>query len=408
MYNCSVRLRFVQLLLFLSLTAPLFAQQKPFTQIAKFDLPVSHSRGLWWDATLRSKWIFNAKLGPHNDLFVFDVDKSGRWPLVRIRDWWTKESKPEVLDVPGFGKEAASHLFELRTRIYFSDDDRYAIGLAEASWSPTQEQRAAHQFRDDEAVLNVIDLKSWKITASVPTKSLGYSAVDGLKVLPNGLVAIETYHHVESGNLIQFALLSFPSLSPIASCKTEWKEKDFDLKDGCSKLLNLSGFPSLLKMNEQLTGFTRTGSPVNGFAELMKSEVTAEDGSRFVIDGVNSQLSRSNTDGTDVSKKDIPELCAGQKVIGPAFSCDCRLLSASTDADRVLARCSSAHDNLLGWQVPLKDWLVIFRASDLSSLGNQEISKYSMEHEVLSADIAGKLYLAEITTGDSITIYSVN
>src|ERR1700722_12058383 len=75
---------------------------KPAQQI---HLPVSSSRGSYVHfpiPEMASRQYFSMRVAPDQSLLVLDSDTSGKWPLVRLRKWWTDAPVSEVLIVPGW------------------------------------------------------------------------------------------------------------------------------------------------------------------------------------------------------------------------------------------------------------------------------------------------------------------
>jgi hypothetical protein len=132
-------------------------------------LPVPDSRGRFasvWYPDMAAKKNFSMRVAPDQSLLVLDRDATGRWPLVRLRGWWTGKPVSEVLEIPGWSAGDAKHIADIVVDLQVTPDGRYAVAFAGALWMNTSSflLRAPKGYveRKPDTVITVVDLERWR------------------------------------------------------------------------------------------------------------------------------------------------------------------------------------------------------------------------------------------------------
>jgi hypothetical protein len=416
-----IRTRVVGLLL-----AVLLANCAPFPLFAQTDLeileevklPVPLFRGIWWSASIQSRWFFSIQVTPNKELLVFEPDKNGKWPLVKVAQWWSKDSQSRILTIPGWSAKDDESLENLGTDLKITPDGKYAVALAFAEWHKS----SSAGIREPDTIVTVIDLSHWQIVASLHTSELHLGRVSGCWILHNGLMALTSIQWDSSQSTKSYVVVSLPALSPGPRCKTQvtnllsndLKKDETDLRkrndEACADMLGKSGATSV----EELEALTTTGrKPVpetlTGLEGMSyPSQFVSRVGNWYGLDSVHSELSFWEPDGKSLRKRNSPHLlCEGQPVQGPSWICDCDIVGLSDNDHDLLAHCITKHDNFLGSQVWLRQWLSVFRADDLSELALIRLSSRTEETKAVIASMDGDSYVLAVSLGDTLRVYKV-
>lgn len=397
-----------------SLTLPLRAQTE-LKALKEVKLPVPLFRGIWWTPSVQSRWLFSVRAIPNNELLVFEPDKNGKWPLVKVTNWWAKDSQSTILTVPGWSGKDDKNLERLGINLQVTPDGKYAVTFAVADWHKS----SSGTTRESDAIVSVIDLSRWQIVTSLHALELGFGSVGGGWTLHNGFMVLMSEETDSSEWRHSYALISLPALSPGLRCTTHLPllppselKKDEPKRhkrdnEACANVLEQSGLSSV----EELEALTTTGrKPV---PEALKrsaypSQFVLESGVSYGLDSVNSELSVWKPDGESLRKQKSPHLlCEGQPVQGPSWICDCDIVDLARNGEDLLAHCITKHDNFFGWQVWLRQWLSVFRADDLSELAFIRLSSRNEETKAILASANGQTYVLAVSLGDRLRVFKV-
>ncbi len=418
-YKCPpvIRTRIVGMLLTLLLgssTLPLCAQTE-LKSLREVKLPVPLLRGTWWSPSIQSRWLFSIRVTPNNELLVFEPDKNGNWPLVKVTNWWAKDSKSTKLAVPGWSGKDDENLERLGTDLQITPDDKYAVTFAFAEWHKS----SSGATRGPDAIVSVIDLSRWQIVASLHTSELGFGLMGGGWITNTSAMVLMSDQSTSSEWRTSYALVSLPTLSPGLRCTThlpvlppselqkdEPKRRKRD-NEACADILEQSGLSSV----EELKSLTTTGR--KSVPEVLKgsayrSQFVSESGVSYGLDSVNSELSAWKPDGESLRKQKCPHLlCEGQPVQGPSWICDCDIVDLTRNGEDLLTHYIIKHDNLFGWQVWLRQWLSVFRADNLSEIAFIRLSGRNEETKAVLASADGQFYVLAISLGDTLRVFKV-
>ena len=183
-------------------------------------LPVPWSRGYWWSAHSRSAWIFAMSVEPDHSVLAFEADKNGKWPLIRVRDWWSDHPKSETITIPGWSASDAANLEYLGTDLQLTPDGHYAVAFSIARWqSPSHEKTApAQKARPADTLITVVDLQTFKIVSSVHSLALYLTSPDAQRIISNQALALRGTDYASGNAGHVFRLLSLPNLTPGQQC----------------------------------------------------------------------------------------------------------------------------------------------------------------------------------------------
>lgn len=380
----------------------------------KLKLPVPYFRGIWWSAHEQSRWLFSIQMTSQHELLVFEPDKNGRWPLVRVSRWWTEKPESAVLNIPGWSGKDAKHLESLNTDLQITPNGDYAIALGEARWDKPEEGAA----REHDDIVTVVDLKRWQIVASTHAASFDLGTSAGTQVLDNEHLLFAGTRSDSAKSILSYLVVSLPTLSPVAHCTIQvphltasemnrnaperQKENNDDV---CRNILTMSAAKSI----SELQTFAATGRrplPQTIVARSV-SIVPSAAGNWYGVDPIHSELIALNSQGEMLRRQHSRNLlCENQPVKGPAWICDCNIVGVSEKENVLLTYCVTKHDNLFGLQVWLKQWLSVFRANDLSEIGLIALPGQK-ETQAAIAAVNGRTFVLAISLGASVNVYQV-
>jgi len=395
--------------------------QSQLPTLQEIKLPVPMLRGMWWSAPLQSRWYFSILLTPDHALLVYEPNINGKWPLVKVSQWWTKTPESKVLSIPGWSGKDGKNLEALNTDLQMTQDGRYAVAFAIAEWRNSAEKPA----RKPDAIVTVIDLDQWQIVGSLHVADLALGSPHGERILRDDFLALKGSDWEPSRTVEHYKLFSLPALAPGPGCDIEephlsaeeQKKKDDkesrqrDENDAaCAEVLTASASASA----EDLDALVTTGRrpPPKDLQQssylLRNSLFGSPQGDWYSVDSIHSELARWNSNGLAQVKRPSPNLlCEKQPVEDPAWVCSCNIAGLAKDQNILLASCLTQHDNLLGWQVWLKQWLSVFRADDLSEIGFMRLSGKNEETKELIATAHGRTYVLAVSVGDTLRVYEV-
>jgi hypothetical protein len=174
-----------------------FAQTE-LKPIREIPLPVSSSRGSYAHFPIRdmaARQFFSMRVAPDQSVLVLDSDTSGKWPLVRIRKWWTDKPASEVLYVPGWSSADAKHIDSIHVDVQITPDGRYAVCFAGAYWMEKSafllRAPSGYVARKPDVVITVVNLEQWKIVNTIHTTGMTEGPIQGLRVISDKWVVLD-------------------------------------------------------------------------------------------------------------------------------------------------------------------------------------------------------------------------
>jgi len=408
----------------------LAAAQVQLATLREIKLPVPMFRGIWWSGPGQSHWYFSIKVAPDHSLLVFDPDKNGKWPLVRVRNWWTDKPTSEVLHVPGWSSPDAKNLERLNTGLQITPDGQYAVTFADAVWKGSPSETSVDKStpkgivsHKPDTIITLIDLEKWQIVGSVHSASLQADEVEDRRILSNGWLAltwIDSEFSRKTATLAhRYGLVSLPNLRPGPACTkedasgtAEEVRKNAEALSArndaaCAQVLEASGMDSMRDLASRVS--SRSGPPTMTFDASLLGNSLFESSSSvwYGVDSVHSQLSIFGADGRKQQMKAAPHLlCESQPVQGPAWDCGCSVEGVSEVKHVLLTYCLTQHDNFFGSQSWLKQWLSVFRSDDLSEVGAIRLSSEKETHSTIAA-VGGRAYVLAVELGETLRVYAI-
>lgn len=253
----------------------LFAQAsiKPLREIR---LPTPSSRGSYARFPipgLSARDHFSMHVAPDQSILVFDSDTSGKWPLVRVKQWWTDHPVSEVLTIPGWSDADAKYMDGIHVDVQVSPDGRYAVTFGEAVWKDKTSflLHVPHGYvgRDPDTIISVIDLQRWALLKTIHTSSIGKFYVRDARVLSNGWIGLDNSTDEPPSNhgVYRYVnrLLSLPELAPGPECSVQrfshiWRPAPASLMESvrtqndaaCQDVLRSTGISSSAELDAQI------------------------------------------------------------------------------------------------------------------------------------------------------------
>lgn len=381
--------------------------------LKKLKLPVPYFRGIWWTAQEQSRWLFSIRMTPRHDLLVYEPDKNGRWPLVRVGGWWTEKPESAVLNIPGWSGKDAKNLEALDTDLQITPTGHYAVAFAKARWNQSAEGAA----REPDDIITVVDLKRWQIVASTNAANFDLGGTGDAQVLDDEHLLLSGTTSGREKSILSFLVVSLPTLSPGVHCTTEVPQLTQsgtkptegavpkDRADVCRTVLTVSGAKSI----PDLQALAATGRPPlpQTIPARSVSMVPSDAGNWYGVDSVHSELIALNSQGAVLRRQSSRSLlCENQPVKGPAWICECNTVGVSEKENVLLTRCITKHDNFFGLQVWLKQWVSVFRANDLSEIGLIALPGQN-ETQAEIAAVDGRTFVLAISLGQNVNVYQI-
>lgn len=411
-------------------SASLTAAQVQLATLREIKLPVPMFRGIWWSGPGQSRWYFSIKLAQDHALVAFEPNKNGKWPLVRVRNWWTNKPTSEVLNIPGWSSADAKNLERLNTGLQITPDGHYAVTFADAVWKGSPSETSLDKStpkgivsHKPDTIITLIDLEKWQIVGSVHSASLQADEVEDRRILSNSWLAL-TWIDSESSRKTatldhRYGLVSLPNLRPGPACTkegasgtTEEVRNNAEALStrndaACAKVLKASGIDSMRALASRVS--SRSGPPTMTFDASLLGNSLFESSSSvwYGVDSVHSELSIFDADGRTLQSKVIPHLlCASQPVQGPSWGCSCSIEGVSEVKHVLLAYCLTTHDNFFGSQSWLKQWLSVFSSEDLSEIGFVGLSNQKETRSTIAA-VDGRAYVLAVELGETLRVYAI-
>ncbi len=194
-------------------------------------------------------------------LLVLDPDANGKWPLVRVTKWWTKDPVTEVLNIAGW-TAADTKYGGVEVDLQITPDGHYAIAFAAASWDGPLFARKGYVPRKPDTLITVIDLQRWQIVGSIHTVNTDDADFRGARILNGNWIALQgldtepstiQYEHLYDR---RNRLFSIPDLKPGPGCiskrpdalPADWSRNAEALNGqnnkACADVLKVSGVES--------------------------------------------------------------------------------------------------------------------------------------------------------------------
>lgn len=285
--------------------------QTPLPLIQEIKLPVNARLGglvgLFWDE------VFQFRVTPDQSLLILYPSTSGKWPLVRVRKWWTKAPETEELDLPGWSL-ANTFNSDFGSDLLVSPDGQYAIAMGGVGsvkhargipFPPTD----SIEHKPD-LLITVIDLEHWQIVGGFHTATVDataefrgayivngrWLALQGLDDEPEKVKYEHLYDRVNR-------LISIPDLKAGPGCSTKdpeiltlsyghgpgaAKALSEQNDSACADLLKTAGVPSM-RVLDWLVYLGHDPEPENLMADeqLRQRAAMQEDGNRSTAQDLN-------------------------------------------------------------------------------------------------------------------------
>ena len=166
---------------------------------------------------------FSMKVTPDQSLLVLAPDANGKWPLVRVKKWWTKAPENEVLNIPGWNA-ADTKYGEVEVDLQITPDGHYVVVFAAARWDGPLFRSKNYVARQPDTLITVIDLQRWQIAGSTHTINTDYADFRGARILSNQWIVLQGFD-TRPGLLDLYnrrnRLISIPDLKPGPGCLSE-------------------------------------------------------------------------------------------------------------------------------------------------------------------------------------------
>jgi hypothetical protein len=210
--------------------------QTELTLVREFKLPVHPHPGTFgggfWAIGMSADEIFQFKIAPDQSLLIFYPNTSGKWPLIRLRKWWTAAPETEELDLPGWTEANTLKEFYFSSDLLVTPDGNYALALGgvasvkDAGNIPFPPNQPIE--RKPDLLITVIDLNRWQIAGALHTATVDPDAVfrgghivngkwlalQGMDREPETVKYEHLYDHVNR-------LISIPDLKAGPGCFTQ-------------------------------------------------------------------------------------------------------------------------------------------------------------------------------------------
>ena len=427
---------------------------KPAQQI---HLPVSSSRGSYVHfpiPAMASRQYFSMRVAPDQSLLVLDSDTSGKWPLVRLRKWWTDAPVSEVLIVPGWSSLDAKHLGRIHVDVQITPDGHYAAAFAGADWMEKSEfiffAPPGYIARKPDTIVTLIDLKQWKIVSSIHTTGMTDGQIRGVRVVNDKWIVLDFLVGASPlGRLLyryHSQLISVPDLHPGPECVSDrpfrgdtsrplvW-ESDLRHNDTvCQDVLHVIGITSVEAMEilidrgqDVLPKEVRRQSSDNleteddffrGWGEFPHYMFVYENppfessshrwyGLYVSHDRPFYDLAIFDAEGHKQKTQIVHNLLCGDLSLDKRMpACGCRVVDASEQQHDLLAYCRTQDGDYDGRV--RREWLSVLNSDHLSGAGFISLSnKY--QHETLEGIALGddRGYVITLESGEMLRAYAI-
>lgn len=213
--------------------------QMQLALVREIKLPVHSGHGTFGGGFLAVGFsadeTFQFKVAPDQSLLIFYPNTSGKWPLIRVRNWWTATPQIEELDLPGWTEANTLKEFYFSSDLLITPNGHYAIALGgvasvkDAGNIPFPPRESIENQPD--LLITAIDLDHWRIVGAVHTATLDpFAEYRGASIVNEGWLALqgldEEPERVKYEHLYDRVnrLISIPDLKPGPGCITRSTE----------------------------------------------------------------------------------------------------------------------------------------------------------------------------------------
>jgi len=412
-----------------------------------------------------AKSFSTLKVAPNQSVLSFQPDANGKWLLVRVKQWWTKDPVTEALNIPGWSGADVNFGDLSGVALQIAPGGRYAVASAAVEWRSNGKR--GHKF---DTLITVVDLERWQIVGSTHTADTEEVSFRGARVLNDHWIALQgldkeafarEYSHVYDRHN---RLISLPDLKSGPTCiskrpnfllgarasDAEWRAAYQKLgaeNDAtCREVLEVSGVPSVKDWESLIYKGHGTMPEVlllkgNGIADSQEprlrnavdrdnsnsdawsisyygtngSELPVESTSHrwyathYVI-GTSSRgyaLEVFDADGKRLMSQ-APDhlLCAGNGSRAGNGNCVCRVDEVSEEQDTLLTSCRAYSPGLVDNENTHAQWLSVFRSKNLVEVGLVDLSKDKRTVSVIGVG-DGHAYVLAVDAGNVLRVYAV-
>jgi hypothetical protein len=417
---------------------------------------------------MAAKKNFSMRVAPDQSLLVLDRDATGRWPLVRLRGWWTGKPVSEVLEIPGWSAGDAKHIADIVVDLQVTPDGRYAVAFAGALWMNTSSflLRAPKGYveRKPDTVITVVDLERWRVVTSVHTAAEFDSAVGGARIVSDGWMVLESglgrselnhgvYRYLDR-------MVSIPGLKSGVRCVSQrfshvWRPAEESVlgyvesenRLACADLFRAVGVDSAealeamtyrgqslepvavrrhmsdfidvrLKESDRVQiweaegheeGFFRWGEypyyPMYAENPFFESSANLWYGLYDAHAGGLYELGRYDAKGQRQAGRTAGQMMCGDPSLDRKGSaCGCRVVDVSEVAHDLLALCRTQRGDYDG--TVRREWLAVFRSDDLTGVGTVDVTRQEETLEAIARG-DGRAYVVTLEAGEKLGVYGI-
>jgi len=429
---------------------------KPTQQI---HLTVSSSRGQYDHSPfsdMTARQYFSMRVAPDQSLLVLDSDTSGKWPLVRLRKWWTESPVTEVLNVPGWSSADAKYLDRINIDVQITPDGHYAVASAGADWMEKSEfllfAPRGYVARKPDTIITVIDLEQWKIVDSVHTTDVAQGLLAGARIVNDKWVMLDFSLGESPLRRLLYRyntkLISIPNMRSGPECVSDRPfrgnptlalgasdAEPFKMHNDavCQNVLQATGRSSvsgletfIYRGQDVLPTAVQQSSPdlieteddfFRGWGEfpyyLFYSENPPfESSSHQWYDLYDSQergfynLAIFDAEGHKQKTQTVHNLLCGDPSLEQRGSaCACRVVDASEQQHDLLALCRTQRGDFDG--MVRREWLSVLRSDDLSGAGFISLTKKDRQTLQQIAIGDNHPYVLTLESGEILRVYAI-
>jgi hypothetical protein len=434
--------------------------QSELKQLQEIHLPVPASRGSYSGfptLDMSSRQHFSMRVAPDQSLLILDSDTSGKWSLLRLREWWAYNPLIEVLSVPGWSAGDAKHLGRIHVDLQITPDGRYAIAFAGAVWMEKSDfllfAPKGYVARKPDTVITAIDLERWKIINSVHTTDMADGVLHGVRITSDNLIALDFALGRSPTERLLYRyltkLITVPELHSGPECVSDrpfrgGPSMSLDKEDAepakrqngvaCQDVLHATGTLSVealeilidrgqdvLPERVQQSSHDLQDTEDDYFRDwgsfpyyLFYYENPPFESSSHRWYGLYGSQERNfynlvlfDPEGHKQKTQTVRSLLCGDSNLEQRGSaCACRVIDVSEEQDDLLAYCRTQRGDYDG--MVRREWLAALHSDDFSGAGFINLSpKY--HHETLAQIARGNRrgYVVTLETGDMLRVYAI-
>lgn len=188
--------------------------------------------GGFWAIGFSADEVFQFKVVRDQSLLIFCPNTSDKWPLIRVRKWWTAAPVIEEIDLPGWTESNTRYETDIGTDLLVTPDGKYALALGsvgsvkDATHIPFPPSESIEHKPD--LLITVVDLDRWQIVGALHTATVDaasdfrgaaivngkWLALQGMDDEPESVKYQHLYDRIDR-------LISIPDLKPGPGCMTK-------------------------------------------------------------------------------------------------------------------------------------------------------------------------------------------